>query len=157
NANHAREGRRSAFHRSRRRTRRRRGHPDGRPLARFYLLLASARANSRWAIRRILVSRRPLPLPRTREFVPRNPGRWIPSIRTQPRERTDGAEPVLATVAARRAVGSDAVRSTAPMSHFGPCGRFTPRWSFLIGQLAFGTAFTAGLVAAGSMVLVGPP
>ena len=43
------------------------------------------------------------------------------------------------------------------MSHFGPWGRFTPRWSDLIGQLPPGTAFTAGLEGEGSIVMVGPP
>ena len=61
-----------------------------------------------------------------------------------------------AAVAAAFVLSPD-VRSSAPMSHFGPCGRFTPRWSDLIGQLPPGTAFTTGLEADGSMVMVGPP
>src|SRR5258708_1358359 len=53
-------------------------------------------------------------------------------------------------------VGSVAVRSTAPMSHFAPCGRVMPRWSFVTAWPLHpppdGIASTAGLVDIGSMV-----
>ncbi|HTW19353.1 MAG TPA: hypothetical protein VME70_03955 [Mycobacteriales bacterium] len=43
------------------------------------------------------------------------------------------------------------------MSHFGLCGRCTPRWSLVTAHADFGTALTAGLLAFNAIVSVGPP
>src|SRR5581483_9181610 len=54
--------------------------------------------------------------------------------------------------------GAGTASSNAPMSHAGPCGRVTPRWS-VAGQPApvAGTASMAGLSGSSARVRVGPP
>ena len=54
-------------------------------------------------------------------------------------------------------VGGVPPDSNAPISHFVPLGRETPRWSPLVEQLADGTASIAGLPTVKSYVAVGPP
>src|SRR5262245_18569821 len=77
-----------------------------------------------------------------------------------PRAASGPSSVLLTTRASGSAVWADAP-STAPTSPAGPAGRLTPRWAVGSDRLhtltPAGIAFTAGLLANGRWVGVGPP